>query len=75
MRLYQNQVYQLGNEFFRVVRVERLKVRYKSIGPLQAGEGEHVEISKKEFCRLIKGATLLSQEEVDSIWLNTEPLQ
>jgi len=75
MRLYQNQVYQRGNEFYRVVRVERLKVRYKSIGPLQAGEGEHVEVSNKEFCRLIKGSTLLSPEEVESIWLNTEPLQ
>jgi len=75
MRLYQNQIYQQGNEFFRVVRVERLKVRYKSVGPLVAGEGEHVEVSKKEFCRLIKGATLLTAEEVEAIWLNAEPLQ
>jgi hypothetical protein len=75
MRLFQNQVYQKGEEFFRVVRVERLKVRYKPVGPLMAGEGEHVEVSKKEFCRLIKGATLLSHEEVEAIWLNTDPLQ
>jgi len=75
MRLYQNQVYQQGNEFFRVVRVERLKVGYKSVGPLVAGEGEHFEVSKKEFCRLIKGATLLSSEQVEAIWLNTEPMQ
>ena len=75
MRLHQNEVYQQGDEYFRIVYLERLKVRYKIVGPLIAGEGEQCEVSKKEFCRLIKGATLLSQEQVDEIWLNTEPLQ
>jgi hypothetical protein len=69
MKLAQNQVWKQGNEYLRIVRLDRLEVQYKAIKNLLAGEGTHHHVSKKEFCRLIKGATLLTQAEVRQIWL------
>jgi hypothetical protein len=73
MKLAQNQVYKQGDEYLRIVQLERLEVRYKAVSNLLTGEGEHHHVSKKEFCRLIKGATLLTQAEVKEIWLTSEP--
>ncbi len=63
MKLRQNQVWHLGGEFVRIVALERLEVSYKAITNLATGEGRHVTATKKEFCRLIKGARLLTPEE------------
>lgn len=68
MRLQQNQVWQKGGEFLRIVKLERLEVQYKAVTNLVTGEGRHHHVSKKEFCRLIKDATLLSEEEIREIW-------
>ncbi len=68
MRLQQNQVWQKGDEFLRIVKLERLEVQYKAITNLVTGEGRHHHVSKKEFCRLIKDATLLSEDEIRAIW-------
>lgn len=68
MRLRQNQVWQKEGEYFRIVRLERLEVQYKAMRDLASGEGRHHHVSKKEFCRLIKGATLLTQEQIREIW-------
>ena len=59
MKLQQNQVWKKGNEFIRITRLERLEVTYKTMTDLSTKEGNHHVISKKEFCRLIRGATLL----------------
>lgn len=69
MKLAQNQVYQQGDEYIRIVQLERLEVKYKAVKNLLTGEGSHHHVTKKEFCRLIKGATLLTQAEVKKIWL------
>lgn len=69
MKLAQNQVWQRGPEYLRIVRLERKEVRYKAVSDLLAGEGEHHHVSKKEFCRLIKEATLLTPGEVRASWL------
>ena len=69
MKLAQNQVWQQGDLYLRIVQLERLEVRYKSITNLLAGQGQHHHVSKKEFCRLIKGATLLTPGQVREIWL------
>lgn len=71
MKLAQNQVWKCGDEYLRIVQLERLEVRYKSIRNLLCGEGEHYHVSKKEFCRVIKDATLLTQAEVREIWLQS----
>ena len=63
MKLRQNQVWHLGGEFLRIVSLERLEVDYKTMQNLTTGEGKHVTATKKEFCRLIKGAKLLTPDE------------
>jgi hypothetical protein len=69
VKLAQNQVWKQGAEYLRIVHLERLEVQYKLIINLLTGDGQHRHVSKKEFCRLIKGATLLTQAEVREIWL------
>ena len=64
MKLQQGQVWKKGEEYLRIVHLERLEVKYKAFVDLQSREGTHHHVTKKEFCRLIKGATLLSSEEV-----------
>jgi hypothetical protein len=63
MKLRQNQIWHLGGEFVRIVALDRLEVQYKTMKNLATGEGKHVTATKKEFCRLIKGAKLLTPEE------------
>ena len=69
VKLAQNQVWKQGDEYLRIVHLERLEVQFKAVQNLLTGAGEHRHVSKKEFCRLIKGARLLTQAEVRKIWL------
>lgn len=59
LKLQQGQVWQRGEEFIRIVHLERLEVDYKVMKNLKSGEGAHRHTSKKNFCRLLKTATLL----------------
>ncbi len=45
--------------FFRIVECERLSVSYKEMPNPFDKEGKLREVTKKEFCRLIKEAKLL----------------
>jgi hypothetical protein len=60
MRLQQNQIWQQGDQFFGIVELERLRVEYKAMRDLSTREGTHHQVTKKEFCRLLKGAVLVS---------------
>ena len=60
MKLKQGQVWQCGDEFVRIVQLERLEVGYKSASNLKFTDGRHEHTSKKDFCRLLKGATLIA---------------
>lgn len=71
MKLAQNQVWQQAGQYFRIVELGRLEVHYKAVENLLTGEGTHHQVRKKEFCRLIKGARLLTQPAVREIWLNS----
>ena len=64
IKLQQSQVWKQGEIFFRIVRVERLEVDFKEMSSPKSKKGTHLHVSKKEFCRLIKGATLLTEAEV-----------
>lgn len=44
---------------FCIVRLERLAVEYKEFLDLAVRKGGHHTVTKKEFCRLIKGAELV----------------
>jgi hypothetical protein len=59
MRLYQDEVYQKGEKFIRIVRLDRYEVEFKTMigGPKE--DGEVATLVKKEFCRLLKGMTLV----------------
>lgn len=56
MKLHQNQLWQQGQDLYRIVHLERLSVDYKKVDPLDPEAGTHHRVTKKEFCRLIKGA-------------------
>jgi hypothetical protein len=60
LKLQQGQVWKLGDEFIRIVQLARLEVGYKLVKSLKTGEGTHHHTSKKNFCRLLKSATLLA---------------
>ena len=62
MRLQQDQLWKKGAEFIRITRLERFEVAYKTMDDLSTKEGEHHVLTKKEFCRLIRGATLVEAE-------------
>ena len=60
VKLQQNQVWQQGEIYFRIVRLDRLSVEFKEMKSPDTKNGTHHTSSKKEFCRIIKGATLLA---------------
>jgi hypothetical protein len=60
MKLCQGQVWKQGKEYIRIVRLERLEVEYKSLLSLANKKGTLHATSKKDFCRLLKGAKLLT---------------
>lgn len=57
MRLRQNQLWRRGPDVYRIVHLERLSVDYKKIDRTHPEGGTHHTVTKKEFCRLLKGAT------------------
>lgn len=59
LKLQQGQIWKHGEQFFRIVRLERLAVEYKLTSHLASRGGKSVQATKKEFCRLIKQAELL----------------
>lgn len=59
MKLQQNQIWQKGTEYYRIVELERLEVQYKTLTDPLSGRGPHERVTKKEFCRLLKGAVLV----------------
>jgi hypothetical protein len=64
MKLQQGQIWKAGGDYLRIVDLERLAVKYKLIKDPRTREGTHHHVSKKEFCRLIKHATLIPPEEL-----------
>lgn len=62
MKLQQGQIWKQGEDYFRIVEWARLSVKYKAMkDPIDASGTMH-QVTKKEFCRLIKGAELLTTE-------------
>lgn len=62
MKLEQGQIWKQGNEYLRIVRWARMAVDYKLQTDPAAKEGVVHKVTKKEFCRLIKGAVLYVPE-------------
>lgn len=62
MHLEQGQIWKQGNEYLRIVKWERLAIEYKATTDLESKDGTLRRVTKKEFCRLIKGAVLLEPD-------------
>lgn len=60
MKLQQDQIWKHAGGYIRIVRLERLKVQFKAMKDVTSKDGTHHQVSKKEFCRLLKGAILLT---------------
>jgi hypothetical protein len=54
-----SQLWDLGNQYVRIVVLERLAVDYRIIHNLETNEGTHHHPTKKEFCALVKNAKLV----------------
>lgn len=67
MKLQQNQVWKLGDQYICIVVLERMRVGYKVMKDLTTKEGKHREATKKEFCRLLKGAVLVPPSEAETV--------
>ncbi len=63
MKLEQGQIWQNGDTFYRIVKWARLAIDYKAMKNPAAKTGTMHSVTKKEFCRLIKGGTLLTAEQ------------
>ena len=62
MKLQQGQIWKKDEDYFRIVEWARLSVKYKVMQDPITAEGSLHLVSKKEFCKLIKGAELLTEE-------------
>jgi hypothetical protein len=66
LKLQQGQIWKDADTYYRIVDLQRLEVKYKAMKDLSTREGTHHHVTKKEFCRLIKAATLLPAETATS---------
>lgn len=64
MKLQQGQIWQLEERFLRIVKWARMSIEYKAMKDPFAKEGTVHQVSKKEFCRLIKEAKLMTPEDL-----------
>jgi hypothetical protein len=64
VKLLQGQIWNQGDLYIQVLHLERLEVKYKSFQNLATRYGTHQTCSKKEFCRLLKNAVLMTSEEI-----------
>ena len=66
MRIYQDEIYQKGAKYLRIVRLDRYEVEFKTMEGNPKGEGTVAVLPKKEFCRLLKGMTLVVPVKKDA---------
>ena len=63
MKLEQGQIWKQGDDYIRIVEWGRMSIEYKSMKDPGSKEGTRHRLTKKEFCRLLKGAVLLTPEK------------
>lgn len=73
MKLQQNQVWRQGERYLRIVQLDRMTVDYKLMQAGARKEGSHHHAKKKEFCRLLKGATLVSPADMLTMVADSPP--
>lgn len=65
MKLEQGQLWKKGEQYLRIVKWARLEIEYNELDHILAERGTRHTVSKKEFCRLLKGATLVTPGMID----------
>jgi hypothetical protein len=63
MRLQQNQIWKTENDYLGIVELQRLSVTYKRMEDLITRDGQKFTVTKKAFCRLLKGAELVEPDK------------
>ncbi len=63
MKLEQGQIWKKDDIYLRIVHWARLSIEYKAMKDPLTKEGTVHQVTKKEFCRLLKGAMLLTPKE------------
>ncbi len=61
IQLQQGQLWKQGEKYYRIVVWERLAIQYKETSSPDAAESTIHDVTKKEFCRLLKGAELVEE--------------
>jgi hypothetical protein len=78
MKLEQGQIWKQGEVYYRIVEWARMHIEYKEMKDPATKEGTFHQLSKKEFCRLLKGAALIpptkspTQADEEDLPLNDE---
>lgn len=62
MKLEQGQIWKQGEAYFRIVTWARESIIYKTLEDPHTKIGTVRTVTKKEFCRLVKGAVLLPRK-------------
>lgn len=63
MKLEQGQIWKQGDHYLRIVEWERMYIEYKIMKDPVSKEGTFHQVTKKEFCRMLKGAVLMKPEK------------
>ena len=72
MKLEQGQIWKQGEDYYRIVEWARLSIKYKLMKDPVTKVGTMHDVTKKEFCRLIKGAQLLGPNGLESAKVEDE---
>jgi len=59
IKLQQGQLWKKDDDYLRITQWERMAIEYKLMHGSPDRKGTLHRVSKKEFCRLLKGAELL----------------
>ena len=62
LKLEQGQIWKKEDDYLRIVEWARMAIGYKITKDPASKEGPQHKVTKKEFCRLIKGAALWQPE-------------
>ncbi len=73
MKLEQGQIWQRGEDYYRIVEWARLSIEYKVMKDPVSKVGTLHKATKKEFCRLLKGAVLLKPEDLTAAETEADP--
>lgn len=73
MKLEQGQIWQRGEDYIRIVEWARLSIEYKVMKDPVSKVGTLHKATKKEFCRLLKGAVRLKPEDLPAAETEAAP--